>query len=164
MIADADLIGRLIAREGGYVSHPHDKGGSTKYGITKRTLSEWRGRAVTEAEVKALSEREARDIYAAIYLAPFKDVTDADVRELLFDSAVLHGVGRAKRWLQMALGVEPDGVIGPETRGAMRLCNWVDVYRGVLRARLVAIGKTITADSTQAVFAAGWITRAAAFI
>jgi lysozyme family protein len=29
-----DLIDRLIAREGGYVDHPADRGGATRWGIT----------------------------------------------------------------------------------------------------------------------------------
>ena len=33
----AGMIDRLIEREGGYVNHPRDPGGETKYGITKRT-------------------------------------------------------------------------------------------------------------------------------
>ena len=31
------MIDRLIEREGGYVNHPLDPGGETKYGITKRS-------------------------------------------------------------------------------------------------------------------------------
>ena len=30
-----ELIGELIAREGDYVSHPADKGGPTRFGITE---------------------------------------------------------------------------------------------------------------------------------
>ena len=30
-----ELIDALIEREGGYVNHPSDRGGATKYGITE---------------------------------------------------------------------------------------------------------------------------------
>ena len=33
------MITDVIRREGGYVNHPADKGGPTKYGITHKTLT-----------------------------------------------------------------------------------------------------------------------------
>ena len=32
-----DLIDGVLVREGGYVDHPSDPGGETKYGIAKRS-------------------------------------------------------------------------------------------------------------------------------
>ena len=32
-----DLVEGILAREGGYVDHPSDPGGETKYGIAKRS-------------------------------------------------------------------------------------------------------------------------------
>lgn len=144
-MTDADLITRLIRdREGSTFTHgATDRGGPTKYGITKQTLAEWRGRAVTTSEVMALAEAEARQIYAAMYLAPWAGIDDPVVREQLFDCGVLHGVGRAKRWLQMALAVEADGVIGPVTLAAYRRANLVDVQKALIRQRLDFIGSIV---------------------
>jgi lysozyme family protein len=44
----------VLRREGGFVDHPADRGGPTKYGITQRTLGHYLGRAVDRAEVEAL--------------------------------------------------------------------------------------------------------------
>lgn len=164
MAADDALIGRLIAREGGYVHHPADRGGPTNMGITKRTLAEWRGRPVTVADVKALTEAEARAIYAAMYLAPFADVPGKVLRELVFDSAVLHGVGRTKRWLQEALGVTVDGVFGPKTQAALRRANVRRIRRELVRSRVRGIGRILTDTPSQSVFAAGWCNRVAAWV
>jgi|GEM_PF-4548155 len=48
------LIDRLIDREGGFVDHPADRGGPTKYGITLRTLSKWRGYPCSREDVEAM--------------------------------------------------------------------------------------------------------------
>ena len=45
MTTDTDrIIDGLIVAEGGYVDHPADRGGPTKYGITRKTLAAWRKR------------------------------------------------------------------------------------------------------------------------
>jgi lysozyme family protein len=53
--------------EGGYVDHPADPGGATNHGITLGTLSKWRGRTVSKAEMRALTKDEAAQIYRANY-------------------------------------------------------------------------------------------------
>ena len=35
------IIKEIIRREGGYVNHPNDRGGPTKYGVTHKTLSRY---------------------------------------------------------------------------------------------------------------------------
>jgi len=67
------LIDDIIRREGGFVNHPADRGGPTKYGITAKTLGNWRqlGWLATSDEVATLTESEAREIYRHRYiLAP----------------------------------------------------------------------------------------------
>lgn len=100
--SDKTLIDRVIQREGGY--NPHDPGGGSMYGITGLTLSQWRGKKVGAKEVKSLSREEASQIYHANYLKPFGDVKDPQLKELLFDTGVNLGVGRAKKYLSEARG------------------------------------------------------------
>ena len=115
-----ELLDEVIAREGGFVHQPADRGGPTKYGITQATLSEWLGRPATVEEIRQLDEETAREIYVARYLAgPRIDTLPSAIVGQVFDMAVNLGVRRAVRILQEVLGlaglrVDVDGVIGPQ--------------------------------------------------
>lgn len=130
-----DIIGEVIAVEGGYVDHPSDKGGPTKYGITAQTLADWRGVPCGAQEVAALSEDEARAIYEDRFVRKprFDQVAALSPRigEEVIDTGVNAGPGVAaeilQRWLT-ALNqqgrdypdLKPDGVVGPVTLTALR--------------------------------------------
>jgi lysozyme family protein len=102
----------LIGHEGGYVNDPNDPGGETKYGISRR--------AYPELDIANLTEARARAIYYKDYwLKAGADILPVPLGILVFDAAVNNGVGRAVRWLQEAVGVVPDGVIGAQTRAAL---------------------------------------------
>ncbi len=162
------ILDEIIRREGGYVNHPADRGGPTKYGITAETFGSWRklGRPATADEVQALTETEARAIYRQMYIiAPgFKYITHPALLHLLVDSAVHSGPKRAVQWLQTALGVAADGVIGPKTRAALAQADQGVLYGKVLGQRLRYIGRLITRDPKQSAFAAGWMNRIAEFV
>jgi len=117
------ILDEIIRREGGYVNHPADRGGPTNFGITAQTLGSWRklGRPATAAEVQALMEAEARAIYRQQYITDpgFESITHPALLHLLVDSGIHSGPKRAVQWLQTALGVTADGVIGPKTRAAI---------------------------------------------
>lgn len=162
----------MIAREGGFVHHPADRGGPTKYGITQRTFSEWLGRPATDDEVRQLDEETAREIYVARYIAgPRIDTLSPEIVPQVFDMAVNHGPRRAVRLLQEVLRlagwpIDVDGVIGPQTRRAAVeareqmgpfLTNAIADQRGNYYRRLAA------ADPSQRVFLQGWLNRAEAF-
>ena len=162
------ILDKIIRREGGYVHHQADRGGPTKYGITAQTLGDWRrlGRPATAAEVQALTEAEARAIYRQQYITGpgFDAITYPPLLHLLADSAVHSGPKRAVQWLQTALGVTADGVIGPQTRAALAAADPGVLYGKVLGQRLRHLGRLITRDPKQAAFAAGWLNRLAEFV
>lgn len=162
-----EIIEEILRREGGYVDHPADKGGPTNYGITLSTfkrLSKKNGQDVTVDDLKKLTKDEARKMYRSEYVDPFLFVTGPKLRALVVDAAVNHGVRRATVWLQEALGVKPDGVVGPLTERAMIQAQSTVVYRVFLRRRIVFYGSIIKSDPSQAVFAEGWMRRVAEFI
>lgn len=162
------ILSDILRREGGYVNHPADRGGPTKFGITAQTLGAWRklGRPATAAEVQALTEEEARAIYRQRYLVEpgFAAITHPALLALLVDAAVHAGPKRAVEWLQSALGVTADGVIGPKTRAALAQADPEALYAKVLAQRLRHLGRLITQDPKQSAFAAGWMNRMAEFV
>jgi lysozyme family protein len=160
------IIDGILRREGGYVDHPADRGGPTKYGITQKTLSDWRGRAVSADDVKSLAEVEAREIFRERYmLAPkFHLVNDPKVRALAVDCAVNHGPQQAVKLLQLAARVFPDGILGLKTEAAVNRMAPTALYARLCAARIRFYGQIIRRDSTQHVFAEGWANRVAEFI
>ena len=98
----------LIGHEGGHVDHPNDPGGETKYGISKR--------AYPDVNIAALTLDDAKAIYREDYWDRVRaDELPSELRFPLFDAAVNSGVAQSIKWLQRAVGVRDDGVIGPVT-------------------------------------------------
>lgn len=161
------LIDRVIAREGGYVNHPADRGGPTNMGITLATLASYRAKQVTAEDVKALTRQEAATIYRLNYwIRPgFVNLKVApQVAEMVFDAAVHHGVGAATRFLQRAVGVKDDGVLGPVTRRAVGDYPGRKLAARFLVERAEELGRIITRNPSQAAFAHGWFRRLGEFI
>lgn len=103
---------RLMEHEGGYVDHPSDPGGATKYGITIKTLGGWRKRPVTKGDVRQLSKSEASEIYRARYWNAIDgDKLQPGVDAVALDIAVNHGVGRWRQWSTIIKGMSPEDAV-----------------------------------------------------
>ena len=165
-VAARALLDAIIQREGGFIDHPADRGGPTKYGITLATLAAWRGRAVTREDVHGLTINEARAIYEDRYIRQpgYDCIEDVRLREQVVDAAVLHGAPRATRWLQDVAGVKADGVLGPVTARAIRRIHPEVTGRRFAALRIRFIGRLVTKEPSQAVFCAGWLNRATQFL
>lgn len=101
----------VVGLEGGYVNDPHDPGGETKFGITRRQYP--------HEDIAGLTIDRAKEIYRRDYWqAVHGDDLPWPLALLVFDGAVNQGVGGAIRSLQRTLGVEVDGVLGPVTLAA----------------------------------------------
>lgn len=112
--------------EGGYINHPRDPGGATKYGITRRTLARWRGETVSINAVKRLTKTEAAAIYHARYWSRISgDEAPGPIALVLFNIAVMSGPHRAIKILQTGLQangakIVRDGRFGPQTHTALQ--------------------------------------------
>lgn len=145
---------RLIGHEGGYVNHPRDPGGETNWGITKRVAME----AGYTGSMRDLSREQARRIYKVAYWDRAKcDAYDPALAFQLFDSAVNHGIGNAIRFLQRAVGVADDGVVGPRTIAAVGAMSVTDALMRFNAERLEFYSKLSTFDT----FGRGWVNRVA---
>ncbi|MCH9662863.1 MAG: hypothetical protein K0U66_04270 [Gammaproteobacteria bacterium] len=92
-----------------YVNDPNDSGGATHHGITAKTLGRWRrlGRYATNAEVKALTQEEATEIYRSWYWdAPRWEELPEGLRFVCFDMGINSGTGRSMRNLQEVLNLQ----------------------------------------------------------
>ena len=111
----------VLSQEGGFSNNAKDPGGATNFGITRATLSKWRGKNVTREDVRLLTRREASSIYHRQYWQRCKcDQLPPALAFLMFDAAVNQGVGRAVRFLQKSIDTKVDGIIGPNTLEAVR--------------------------------------------
>ena len=166
MLTTDALLDQIISREGGYVDDPVDRGGATRFGVTASTLGEWRhlGRPATRAEVAALAEDEARQIYAARYVQPFAWVPFDGLRAALVDDGVLSGTVTAIRTLQAVLGVPVDGIAGPRTKAALLAQPWDVVTNHCVIQRIGRFVEIVDGDPSQHRFFFGWVRRALAFV
>ena len=163
-MTDEDIISAIIVAEGGLVDDPDDAGGITNHGITMPTLSAHRGRPVMANDIRTLTVEEAKQIYRMRYLVPFQGITSPELRGLLVDCAVNHGVEQAAKFLQRAAGAKIDGDVGPATLEALEASHWKHVYLKVCADRVRFYGRLITKKPSQAKFAAGWCARVAEFV
>lgn len=164
-----DILTDVLKAEGWdrYTNHPSDRGGPTKWGITLKAYQDFLpNNTVTVEDIKALKEVHARAFYRQKYIIePGFDKLHPLLIPLVVDSAVNHGQKRAAQWLQKAVGVEQDGVIGPLTLAALNAQPSVmAVYLDIVASRVRFYGVLVTRDHSQAVFASGWNNRAAKFI
>lgn len=113
---------RIIGTEGGYVNSPNDPGGETKFGISKRSYP--------NVDIRNLNVDGAKAIYFADFWQKLcLGTMPVGLDEFIFDFAVNSGVGRVARLLQNAVGVLPDGAVGPKTVAAVQSASAAKVAR-----------------------------------
>lgn len=154
-----DCFEELLRHEGGFVDNSAlgDRGGPTKYGVTQ---AEARDAGYT-GTMAYLPLSTAKRIYEARYWTAVRaEELPAELRYVMFDSAVNSGPGQAVRWLQNALDVRVDGVLGPVTLKAAQECNALRVTGLILAQRLVFMTNLPSWGS----FSRGWARRIAALL
>lgn len=153
----------VIVAEGGdkYTNDPFDHGGPTKYGITQSTLASYRGKPVFEADVKNLTEHEAKMIYRAKYWNPLAcdKIRSQIMAMILFDQGVNKGIVAASKTIQSVVGAKVDGMIGPRTLELINSKLDRDVaFQFVCRAQ-EEYARIVQKDHTQSRFLVGWLRR-----
>lgn len=151
------VMDHIFQWEGGYVDHPRDPGGATNMGITFGTLQEWRGELITKQDVQNLTREEAMDIYRSRYWnAVDGDWFPAGLDLVLMDGGVNSGPRASVRWLQRALGVTDDGILGPQTRAAVRASQSLS---GLIEKTLDERLKSVRQFRNYDTFGRGWENR-----
>jgi len=144
----------LLGHEGGYSDHAADPGGKTRFGITEAVARQ----AGYQGDMRELPLDLAKTVYLDRYWRPIRaDDLPPGVRYLMFDAAVNSGHRQATLWLQRALGVEADGIIGPQTLAAAYAQDMRALKLGLLAQRL----RFMTGLTNWPAFSRGWARRIA---
>lgn len=144
-----DVAHEHVCRWEGYWSDdPDDTGGATKYGVSlkflKSTGTDIDGNGVVNRDdVLAVTP----EIQKALFKHNFWDNLNLDtwparVAIVFYDSSVNAGATQSVKLLQRALGVDDDGIYGPQTENALMSCDDLstalalcdrrdDFYRGI---------------------------------
>lgn len=147
----------LITHEGGFVNHPDDPGGATMYGVTEKVA---RSQGYT-GQMKDLTLDFAKQVYRKLYWDACRcDLMPDVLRYPLFDAAVNSGPVQAIKWLQVAAGVKPDGIIGPITQQTVNVLPAQVTRQKMVGNRL----RFMTNLSNWPSFSKGWARRIAAIL
>jgi lysozyme family protein len=145
----------VLAHEGGYVNDPHDPGGETKYGLSRRSYP--------HLDIKNLTRGQAIAIYRRDWWDRLRvgEIENPDVSAKVFDLCVNMGAGTGIRLLQRALGnVEVDGIMGPQTLAAANDAD-PDALLSALREEAARHYRTLIARNPKlARYEEGWMNRA----
>lgn len=175
------IVEAVLEREGPKDDNPADRGGKTRYGITKpfytdylRSVTGNKDASANDFDIEALNIGGARTIYAW-YMKETRigEIINPDVRGVVFDAAVNHGLKPAVKMLQRALAVDVDGVLGPVTLRAIPLLQGeklaihfltqrLRVYADIVAGNLEDKDHDGIPDNVE--FIRGWVNRTCAQI
>lgn len=150
---------RVIYHEGGYVNHPHDLGGETKYGISKLSYP--------HLDIESLTLDQAKSIYYTDFWCngKYAGITDESVAIKLFEIGVNVGINQSNKLVQRALRavdstVDEDGIIGSITLKAINESDPTDLL-AALKSEIAGYYRLIAqANPSQQKFITGWLNRA----
>lgn len=156
------FITRIIGHEGGYTDDPQDSGNwtggaigagqlkGTKFGIAANTYGNLDIKNLTQAQAIAIYERD-------FWKKPKLDQLPPAIGFQVLDAGINHGGKRAVQFLQRALGVGDDGVIGPKTIAAAKAASAKAVIDSILAQREALYRQ----HAKFARFGKGWLNRLA---
>ena len=166
-------LDEILVSEGGFQNRPKDRGNyrpdgtliGTNRGVTPNSLAEFRGvdpNTITEADIKAVTEDEARQIFKQLYFdKPKLNQLPVNLQEAVFDMQI-NSRRNAIRILQKLAGMpkdKRDGYVGPETLKALQGVNMTNAEYA--DARIEFYNNLVKSDPDQyGEFLAGWIARA----
>ena len=156
----------VLAHEGGYSNHPQDPGGVTLEGVIQRVYDGYRRRrgvptrALTAGMRGSLDwKRERDEIYRLQYWNQcLCDDLPAGIDYVVFDGAVNSGPAQSIKWVQRALNLPADGVMGQRTLAAIEAHPNHDALVNAICDRRMAF---LRALRTWPTFGRGWSSRVA---
>jgi lysozyme family protein len=156
-----EAVSAVFKTEGGYVNDKDDRGGETKFGISKRSFP--------NLDIATLTKVDAEKIYKERYWHPqLEKLEDQAVATKVFDMIVNMGQKPAVKLFQSSVNllsngerpVTVDGILGP---GTITRANELDPAKLLHAIRENAAGHyrgIVKANETQRKFLKGWLKRA----
>lgn len=169
------VIDTILKHEGKYQNSSKDRGNwnskgdqvGTNYGITPQVYEEHFGVIPTQADMKSLTEAQAREIYEKRYVDPVKRNLKIDEShpafQQLVDMTVNHGYSGMVTMLQRATGAKVDGKAGPGTQKAMQGIDPVKLNELLVDVRIDEYNRQAKSNPDKQVWLRGWINRANSF-
>lgn len=157
-------IERTLKHEGGWVSHPRDPGGETNLGITWPTLRRGikAGLVPANTTIRTLTHDQAVVLYYEFYYKQWEIIHYPGLRFQVYDAFVNHSPGPVISWLQRAVGVAADGVVGAVTNAALyKLGDDPEATVCVTFNFMSQRQRYFTSLSTFDTFGEGWMNRMA---
>jgi Glycosyl hydrolase 108 len=102
-----EAVNHLIQAEGGYTDNPLDKGAATKYGITLKTLQDFKKNSNLDfKDIQAMGMDTASEIYLEKYYKPLGliECTNRLACILLLDQAANRGLSACNHDLNQSVG------------------------------------------------------------
>ena len=170
------VLDDVVEIEGGYVDHPADRGGPTKFGITKPTLARYLGvnlSEVTNDMIARLDIPTVRDIYRKLFIVDrdYHHINNEWAFHLIVDMGVNHHERTAARIVQKAAAplLTIDGLFGPKTVNVVNTLTAKEpsLSRFMVEAvahRLDHYANLVKRDPSQVAFIRGWVRRAIGFL
>lgn len=151
----APALAAVLVHEGGYSNHPKDPGGPTMKGVIKRVYDDYRrSKGEPLRDVREITGAEIQEIYRRRYWDLIQgDKLPVGIDYVVFDGAVNSGPAQATKWLQRAVGVGADGILGPETLAAVAAVIDHDGLIDEIQDRRLAMLKHLR---TWPTFGKGW--------
>ena len=154
--------------EGGFVNHISDRGGATNFGITAKTLADYRGvEKCSQDDVLKITKNDAAKIYELKYWNTMRldRIRNKKIALILFDHGVNSGPISSIKLLQEVLNdsfgesLLVDGVLGNKTDASISKSDGSRLCRKLIQkiqTRYVAICQK---NPEQLVFLMGWLNR-----
>lgn len=153
------IINTILNNEGDYVNDPLDRGGETKFGISKRSYP--------DVDIKNLTLEHAKFIYKHDFWdnKQYKNIENLAIATKSFDLSINIGEKRLNKLLQRALratgfSVTEDGVIGEITLKAINQSPPKELLASLKSEAAGNYRNLVASDNTQLRFLQGWLTRA----
>lgn len=144
-------------KSGAYTNDPDDKGGETKWGISKA--------AHPHLNIKSLTYNQAVEIYRTQYWNDYYDyILNDSLAFKLFDIGILSGRKTAVRLLQAAIRscgllVREDGVFGPMSLTAVNNIKPEILYEKYIELNTTRLKQLVVRVQTNKKYLIGWLNR-----